>query len=193
MLFTDTINKTIKLASHLHRHQVRNDLQKTPYSSHLVSVAMLVESVTSDEDIIVAALMHDSLEDVPGYTYEQLVNDCGERVAQIVLGVTEPLDANKSLHEQLPWLTRKEMYLDKLRNGTIESILVACADKIHNIESFLIDYKAEGEAFNAKFGSSIRNRIWFHEQVLEIVEQKLEKNNPLRIRFTQAVNRYSAL
>jgi (p)ppGpp synthase/HD superfamily hydrolase len=115
------------------------------------------------------------------------VLDCGERVAQIVSHVTEPLDANKSEDEQLPWLTRKEAYLEALRGGGIESALVSLADKIHNTESFVRDFTKEGEVYARRFGSSIKNRIWFHEQVLTIVEVKLGNEHALIVRFKEVM------
>lgn len=179
MIFTPRINEAIKLSAHLHRNQTRKDFYNTPYVSHLFSVAMILTSATSDEEIIIAGLMHDSLEDVPSYTYDKLVIDCGARVADIVTHVTEPLDPNKRDDEQLPWLQRKEVYLENLRSGGIESAMVSAADKIHNTESFLLDAKNEGDAFLSRFHSSIRNKLWFHEQVLAIVAEKLGNNNEL--------------
>ena len=187
MLLSPRLDEAIKLASHLHRLQVRKDSLLTPYISHLVGVAILIASVTDDEDVIIAGLLHDSLEDVPHYSYDQLVIDCGERVAGIVVHVTEPLDANKSDEDQLPWLTRKEFYLDKLRSGGVESAIVSAADKVHNTESFVRDYKKEGEVYARRFGSSIKNRAWFHEQVLTIVEEKLGTQHALVVRFKEAM------
>jgi (p)ppGpp synthase/HD superfamily hydrolase len=183
MNLTPRLNEAIKHSSHLHRNQFRKDEYHTPYVSHLYAVATLLSSVTDDEDIIIAGLMHDSLEDVPHYTYTHLASDYGERVATIVLHVTEPLDATKEDNEQLPWLERKEEYLRVLREGGVESALVSCADKIHNTESFLYDLKKEGEAFSSRFPSSIRNKVWFHEQVLMIIEEKLGKAHPLVARL----------
>lgn len=193
MNFTPRIDEAIKLASRLHRDQTRNDLEKTPYVTHLMAVALLVSSATEDEDVIVAGLMHDSLEDVAGYTCEQLAHDCGERVADIVKHVTEPLDASKSYAEQLPWLARKEAYLAVLKTGGIESALVSAADKIHNTESFMLDARREGEGFTSRFLSSVRNRLWLHEQVLIIVEEKLGKDNVLIKRFTLCTEEFRKL
>ena len=193
MLLTPRLDEAIKLASRLHASQVRKDSLQTPYISHLVGVAMLISSVTDDEEIIIAGLLHDSLEDVPHYTYEQLVADCGERVAQIVYHVTEPLDANKADDEQLPWLERKETYLKHLRSGGRESAIVSSADKIHNTESFMRDFAKEGEAYGHRFGSSIKNRIWFHEQVLVIVTEKLGEDNHIIKRFTAITNDFRKL
>lgn len=193
MLLTSRLDEAIKLASHLHRLQIRKDSLQTPYISHLVGVAILIASVTEDEDIIIAGLLHDSLEDVPNYTYEKLKEDCGERVALIVAHVTEPLDANKSDDEQLPWLSRKEQYLINLKNGGVESAIVSSADKIHNTESFLRDFAKEGEVYGLRFGSSIKNRIWFHEQVLAIVTEKLGEKHLLIKRFTAVTSDFRKL
>ncbi len=193
MLFTPRLDEAIKLASHLHRNQVRKDARKTPYISHLISVATIVSEATSDEDVVIAALMHDSLEDVPRYTYEQLISDCGARVASIVRHVTEPLDANKGEDEQLPWLLRKEKYLENLRQGGAESAMVSCADKIHNTESFIRDVEKEDVAFVQRFGSSILNRLWFHEQALVIVTEKLGEDHMLVKRFVSSTEAFRVL
>jgi (p)ppGpp synthase/HD superfamily hydrolase len=193
MIFTPRINEAIKLSSHLHRNQTRKDFYNTPYVSHLFSVAMILTSATSEEDIIIAGLMHDSLEDVPSYSYDKLVIDCGAHVADIVVHVTEPLDPNKRDDEQLPWLQRKEAYLDTLRSGGIESAMVSAADKIHNTESFLSDTAKEGDTFLSRFHSSIRNKLWFHEQVLCIVTEKLGENNILVERLKLCTEEFKVL
>ncbi len=179
MIFTPRMNDAIKLATHLHRNQTRKDTLSTPYVSHLFSVAMILASATDDEDTIIAGLLHDSLEDVPRYTYEKLVIDCGKNVADIVTHVTEPLDANKMDFLQLPWLERKETYIQNLKEGGKESAMVSAADKIHNTESFLKDIEEEGDSFRFRFHSSLRNRLWFHEEVLKIVTEKLGSDNIL--------------
>lgn len=193
MHFSPRIDEAIKHATRLHRNQIRKDYGHTPYVSHLFAVAMMLSNVTEDEDIIIAGLMHDSLEDVPNYSYENLVEDCGERVAEIVTHVTEPLDANKRDDEQLPWLERKESYLVNLRNGGIESAMVSAADKIHNTESFMADAEREGNAFTSRFGSSLRNKLWFHEQVLAIVEEKVGKDHKLVERLTLCTDEFRKL
>jgi (p)ppGpp synthase/HD superfamily hydrolase len=158
-----------------------------------MSVAALLSEITNDEDIIIAGLMHDSLEDVPGYTYDKLVVDCGERVAVIVSHVTEPLDASKDMSEQLPWLERKEAYLAALRSGGKESAMVSSADKIHNTDSFIRDIEKEDGSFSSRFGSSIRNRLWFHEQALVVVVEKLGEDHPLVKRFMTSTEAFRLL
>lgn len=193
MLSSPRIHRAVRLASHLHRNQTRRDKDHSPYVSHLVCVAMMLQEVTDDEDVIIAGLLHDSLEDVPGYSLERLREDCGERVANIVYHVTEPLDANREAGDQLPWLERKEMYLKRLEEGGVESALVSCADKVHNAEAFITDMQEEGEQFTKQFVGSFRNMVWFHQEALKIVEQKLEASNPLLLRFKNSTKALTVL
>ena len=193
MIFSPRIDETIKLASKLHREQIRKDADHTPYISHLVSVSMMLRDVTEDEDIIIAGLMHDSLEDVPNYNYENLKSDCGERVAEIVKFVTEPLDANKLENEQLPWLSRKEEYLKNIKLGGKESAMVSASDKTHNTESFLRDVAKEGDIFIKRFGGSLKNKLWFNEKVLEIIEEKLGKEHLLTKRLFLCTEQFKNL
>jgi (p)ppGpp synthase/HD superfamily hydrolase len=193
MQLTPRINEAIKRSSHLHRNQVRKDRDNTPYVSHLYAVAALISSVTDDEDVIIAGLMHDSLEDVPEYSYDDLVKDFGVRVAEIVAHVTEPLDANKEEDDQMPWLKRKEAYLKVLKDGGRESALVSVADKIHNTEGFIIDMEREGEAFTSRFPSSFRNKVWFQEEALAIIREKLGEEHPLVIRLVVCTEQFKQL
>ena len=173
MKFTPRMNEAIKLASHLHRYHNRKDKNHTPYISHLFSVAMILREVTEDEDILIAGLMHDSLEDIPNYTYDNLVKDCGNRVAKIVKEITEPLNPNKKESKQMPWIKRKENYLISLRGGGVESAMVSISDKIHNTQSLINGIKEESDKFLLNFNSNIEDRVQFHEQVLLIVKEKL--------------------
>lgn len=193
MILTPRINEAIKLASRLHRDQVRKDISRTPYISHLIAVALLISSVTDDEDTIIAGLMHDSLEDVKGYTYEKLVADCGVRVADIVRHVTEPLDPNKLPDEQMPWLERQKIYLQNLREGGIESAYVSMSDKIHNTESLFSGFDEEGPEFMKRFSASLKNKVWFQESVLEIVREKVEPTNKLLERLIQETEKLKEL
>lgn len=193
MVFSPRIDQAIRLAAHLHRNQVRRDNNKTPYVSHLFAVALLISTVTDDEDTIIGGLMHDSLEDVPLYTIEMLEHDFGSEVATIVKHVTEPLDANKSEMDQLPWMERKEEYLRSLKSGSAKSALVSAADKIHNTESFIADLKSDGDDFSKRFGSSLRNKLWFHEEVLKIAEEKLGADNVLVKRLSLCTEEFKKL
>lgn len=192
MLLSLRLSNAINRSAELHRDQIRKGKDMTPYVSHLYSVATLLLKATDDEDVVIAGLMHDSLEDVPGYTKEMLSVEFGERVMSIVLGVTEPLDANKDMSEQKPWLERKEAYINSLTNGPLESCLVSCADKIHNLMSTERAF-TEGDAVLAeKMLAAFRHQKLFYEKVYAVCEGKLGADHVLVTEFRETLARVIA-
>jgi hypothetical protein len=93
----------------------------------------------------------------------------------------------------MPWLERKAAYLKVLKDGGRESALVSVADKIHNTEGFIIDMEREGEAFTSRFPSSFRNKVWFQEEALAIIREKLGEEHPLVIRLVVCTEQFKQL
>ncbi len=183
MTLSDRLNLAIHTAAELHRDQVRRGRNRTPYVAHLYSTMHLVSSVTDDEDVLIASLLHDSLEDVPHLTKENLSELFGERVLALVSGVTEPLDASKEMSDQLPWLTRKEAYLINLSKAPKESAIVSCADKIHNIMSTRHAIEVGDLQLVDEVHAHFRNQRIFYEKVLTICTEKLGDDHILIVRF----------
>lgn len=179
MILSPRLDSALKLASHIHRDQTRRDAERTPYISHLVAVMLLVSDVTKDEDILIAALLHDAIEDVANFTEQDLKEAFGDRVAKLVYHVTEPQAKEDPFFASIPWLTRKELYLARLEEGEEGSLLISTADKLHNLTSFLTDAEREGETFLSNFHGSIKNQLWFYEEVLSRVSQRLGTTHPL--------------
>ncbi len=165
----------------------------TPYISHLYGVMYLLSKVTEDEDVLIAGLLHDSLEDVPLYTKEKLIEEFGEKVGAIVSGVTEPLDANKEVDDQKPWLERKEAYLEALKNGPTESALVSLSDKIHNLMSTEYSIETRDALLFQKIEAGFRHQKLFYEKVFEIAKAKLGEDHMLVREFETVFKRVSAL
>lgn len=177
MILTHRLQEAINEAARLHRDQIRKDSQKTPYITHLVGVMILISSTTHDEDVLIAGLMHDALEDVPGYTPEMLEAKFGSRVKDIVLGVTEEFKLKK---EEAPsWKIEKIQYIETLKNASDESVVVSLADKIQNTRSLIEMIKNADKEALAKFGSSSKDKLWFHEEVLAVGEDRLGEDHLL--------------
>jgi len=177
MKLTPKIQQAINLASRLHSEQTRKGDSGLPYISHPFSVAWILSNYTTDEDVIVGALLHDVLEDVKGYYYDDLVKDFNERVAQIVKGVSEDKDPNIESDGQATWETRKLKYLAGLENDSDESLLVCCADKIHNLQSMIDAYKEKGEELWTYFNSPKDKKLWIYQEILKFMKKRL--NSPI--------------
>ena len=79
-MYTYKIEQAIKAAALLHQDQLRKGVVPLPYISHLMAVMLILRDYTDDEDTLVAALLHDTLEDTD-YTPEELETDFGKTVA----------------------------------------------------------------------------------------------------------------
>jgi guanosine-3',5'-bis(diphosphate) 3'-pyrophosphohydrolase len=119
----------INFAADKHRHQKRKNPEKTPYINHPLKVCQyLSESGIDDTDTLVAAVLHDTVEDTDA-TLEQIDDIFGSRVASIVAEVTD----NKSL----PKAERKRLQITHAKEISDEAKCVKMADKLHNLSSFL--------------------------------------------------------
>ncbi len=166
---TPRMQRAINIAVRQHEGQYRAGRQHYPYIVHPVSVALLLNEWTEDEDIIIAGLFHDVLEDTEGYGYADIERDFGKRVASMVLEVSE--------NQKLP---REQWVPDRLRRmetGSNDAILVFAADKIHNTES-LVEAAAIGDTETLiKFG--IRPEDGLPERylhALSILENRLKSH-----------------
>lgn len=173
MEYTPAIQKAINTVSRLHFGQKRKGDENIPYISHPFSVAWILANYTSDEDIILAGLFHDVLEDVDGYEYEDLVRDCGKRVADIVRVVSEDKALGSELHPDAAWKERKKMYIRNIRDDIPEALYVSAADKIHNIRSIMLAYDEKGPALWGHFKASPPDHLWFVSEVAAIIRDRI--------------------
>jgi guanosine-3',5'-bis(diphosphate) 3'-pyrophosphohydrolase len=120
----------VHFAADKHRDQRRKDSGATPYINHPVALAHILtdEAGSDDVDVLCAALLHDTIEDTDT-TVDELVAQFGERIASIVVEVTD----DKSLH----WIDRKQAQIDHAPHLSHDAKLVKLADKIGNVRDLL--------------------------------------------------------
>lgn len=167
MKVTPRLEKAIRIATIAHKEQKRKG-SDTPYIIHPYSVMCIAANATQDEDVLIACLFHDILEDVPDkYLRERMVEDFGNRVANIVDGVTKD--------STLPdWQSRAEAYLKHLElEATDESVIVSCADKTHNLMSMLTDYAEVGDSLWGRFKVGAERQLWWYQEVLKVIRNRL--------------------
>jgi (p)ppGpp synthase/HD superfamily hydrolase len=175
MFLTPNIEQAIKRATSLHDGQKRK-VSGVPYIVHPYAVAFLLAHYTDDEDVIIAGLLHDVLEDVPGYTEDDLRAEFGARVTAIVKEMTEDYTEAEKEDQSLRkhnWKERKEKYLQNLSDDSREALLITTADKIHNIRSLIDDYGVHGEATWERLGNKERI-FWFYGEAVRIISERLD-------------------
>lgn len=173
MKLTPTIQKAIITAARLHLGQVRKEANGAPYIIHPYSVAWILADNGAPEETVVAALLHDVLEDVKGYGFNKMQADFGERVTALVQAVSEDKDPNVETDEKENWLERKEKYLAHLASADPEAVRISVADKIHNLQSMTAAYAVEGDSLWARFNAPADKKLWFYGEVLRIARQRL--------------------
>jgi (p)ppGpp synthase/HD superfamily hydrolase len=162
---TDRFNDALVFTASLHCHQTRKGPQEVPYISHLLGVASLVLEADGDEDMAIAALLHDAVEDQGGYeTLDRIREKFGERVAHIVEGCTDDLTG----HGRIGWCQRKTQYIAHLRDETDEETrIVSLADKVHNARAILLDYIEYGDAVFTRFRARKEGTMWYYRTLVD--------------------------
>ncbi len=161
------IEKAVRIAAIAHKNQLRK-IGNLPYIVHPFMVALKLARYGFSDAVISAALVHDVLEDT-NYPEDEIKKELGNKVFKIVKSVTHD--------NSLPWEEKKKKYIESVKNGSKEAKAVALADKIHNLESLLIDYKKEGSKVWEKFFKGREGRLWFEKNFLEMI--KKEYKHPL--------------
>ena len=170
MMYSYNIEQAIRAATVLHNGQTRKGKSPYPFISHLIAVAFLLRDYTDDENIIIAALLHDTLEDTD-YSPEELETDFGKKVRSIVEGVT---DVQKHERSQVSWKERQELYFKAISLAPLESLYVSAADKIHNMRSIVEEYNDDTEAFAKQFGTSFDDLNAKYDKLKVLLHDRLE-------------------
>lgn len=183
-MYSYRIEQAIRAAAVLHRDQNRKGSMPFPYVTHLYSVAMLLSEFTQDEDVIVAALLHDTIED-SDYTPSELEEDFGGRVREIVDTLTEPKDTEE---HKISWADRKKAYAKQLKNGSLEAVMIAAADKAHNFRTSVEEYYDDYHRFLQDFGKNLDERIEVYQNIANVINNRLE--GPLLAEFNHVFDEY---
>ena len=147
------------LVLHDFRHVTRKG-KTTPYVAHLFGVMSLVAEGGGDEDQLVAALLHDWLEDIPGATADMLEHRFGHRVRWMVEALSDSTG-----HPKPAWQPRKEAYIATLAAKPADIKLVSAADKLHNAQTLVRDLRVEGLDTFTRFSGGVRGTLWYYAEV----------------------------
>jgi (p)ppGpp synthase/HD superfamily hydrolase len=159
------IADAVEFAVRAHGDQVRKGTS-IPYVSHLFGVAALVLEGGGDEDLAIAGLLHDALEDTAA-TAAQVEEAFGSGVAAVVVGCSDTLQRPKP-----PALGRKQLYLEHLEEADADVLLVSLADKLHNARSLLLDFRTEGPTVFERFKLSREETLWYYGELVKIYSRR---------------------
>ncbi|MEO0322528.1 MAG: HD domain-containing protein [Myxococcota bacterium] len=153
-----------------------------PYLTHLLAVAATVGENGGDEEQIIAAVLHDYLEDIDGADAADLEARFGPRVRRLVEDLSDAITRPKP-----PWRARKEAYIASLRGKPAELKLISAADKLHNAESILRDHEVVGAAIWDRFTATREESLWYYRSIAGALGDGWQ--HPLLERLRRTVDR----
>lgn len=159
------VEKAAAFAQKAHEGSFRKGT-RVPYIVHPLETAVIVSLMTSDEELICAALLHDVVED-GGVTETELETEFGPRVAGLVMEETE--DKKKS------WKERKTATLEHLEHAKRESKILVLGDKLSNLRTTARDYLVLGDEIWLRFNEKRKSEhAWYYKGVAERISELKE-------------------
>jgi len=155
--YSSALYDAIELAARAHHNQVRKGTE-IPYIVHPLAVAGLLIRVRSPEPTVIAALLHDVVEDTP-VTIGEIQSGFGREVAGLVMALSEP-------DKKAEWEERKAHTIEYLgKKATDDVLLVALADKLDNIRAIREGLESDGEMFWERFNRPREKQKWYYERL----------------------------
>ena len=164
----DMVEKAIIFAAKAHDHQKRKGTD-IPYITHPIAVGMLLQKEKCSEEVIVAGILHDTIEDTET-TFEDLTEVFGLRVANLVQAASEK-------DKSLPWEVRKQQTIDGVKDATLEELQVIVADKYHNLKSIQSDLELLGDLIWQRFNRGKRDQHWYYASIVKALSPRKKEFN----------------
>lgn len=176
------LNRALIFAARAHDGQQRKG-SDIPYIIHPVAMAMKLLTMDCMEDVVIAALLHDVVEDT-NITLDDIAREFGTPVAELVAAASEPE------HGTARWEARKQHTIDFLRDAPLPVKLLTCADKLHNIQSIQHDLEAIGEKVWERFARGREKQAWYYRALAESLPHGIEspERYPIFAEFARAVD-----
>ncbi len=163
--YPDEVWRAANYAATAHEAQ-RRKLSGNPFIEHPFEVLEFVRRVTNDIPTLQAAILHDTVEDTI-VTFEDLRRDFGDLTTRIVWGVTKDNTITGKPE-------RKLAYLHRLRfEASDASVIVALADKLHNLTDLIENYAQMGDEMWGHFSASPEGQIDWFRAALEIGRKRV--------------------
>lgn len=155
------IHNAIIYAAMQHKGQVRKGTD-IPYIVHPMEVMQILTAAGCDEDMIVAGILHDTVEDTDA-TIDDIKRLFGDRVAELV--------ARESEDKTKTWRERKETTIRHLRDCSEEEAICTLADKLSNARSIVADYARVGDILWERFNNDKASELWYYSEIARATER----------------------
>lgn len=182
-MLTERLMRAITFATVKHDGQ-RRKVNKEPFIAHPYRVAMLLKEHGCNQDLVIAGILHDVVEDTDG-TLDEIDALFGQKVTQLVRTVTEK-------DKSLPWKIRKKQSIDQIRLASSDVKLIVCADKIDNLDSMLDNEMIYGDGMWHAFERGKKDQQWYYQKMFDSVTDGVnqDKLHPLMLQFKALLTKF---
>jgi (p)ppGpp synthase/HD superfamily hydrolase len=170
LVLTERFTKAVEYARSLHTEYRKGT--EIPYMAHLIGVAALVMGeaggpVPVTEDMVIAALLHDAVEDHGGTPrLREIEQRFGPDVSRMVAALSDTFAEDHDKKEG--WEDRKNNYLARLRKEPDDVLLISAADKLYNAKAILDDFKEIDFRVFDRFKRGPKEQLWYFDELLKI-------------------------
>ncbi len=149
---------------------MRRKNSETPYILHPMEAAAIVASMTSDQEVIAAAVLHDVVEDAD-VALDELTQRFGKRVSELVASETE--NKREYLPAESTWKLRKEEALRQLQNTKDRDVkILYLGDKLANMRSIYYDWQKQGHAIWRYFNQKDPvQQAWYYRTIADSIRE----------------------
>ena len=141
-LDTELMDRAIVFAVKAHHNTERRG-KGFPYIIHPLEAVEIVATMTTDQELLAAAALHDTIEDTD-VTVEQIRAQFGDRIAELVHSESDQF--TEGVSEEDSWHDRKQAAIDRLAAASHDAKIVALGDKLSNMRAIWRDYQVKGDA-----------------------------------------------
>ena len=141
-----------------------------PYILHPLEVMTIVGSITENEDVLAAAVLHDTVEDT-STTREDILRLFGARVAELVEAESE--NKREDQRAEDTWQIRKQETIDHLKTADRDAKLICLGDQLANLREISRDYERVGETLWERFNQKDPSMHgWYYRSLFEVLEKE---------------------
>lgn len=164
-------DKAIVLACEKHNGMIRKG-DGQPFIFHPLEVMGLASLLTQDEDILCAAVLHDTLEDT-NCTKEEIIAATNKHVAELVAYESE--DKRGQVNKEATWQIRKQEAIDEIKNSKeIGTKIIALCDKVSNLRSYNRMILTIGDAIWERFNmKDPKMHYWYYSSIKDAMKDEL--------------------
>lgn len=155
----------IEFAARAHHGQYRK-ASPLPYILHPLNVARILIECGASDEIVIAAVLHDVIEDT-NTTLGEIHAEFGEPVARLVQGMSEP-------NRQDTWENRKRDTLKYFESASQDLLMIELADKLDNLREIQRDLAREGDAVWTRFNRGRARQKWLFTSFAALFLRRLE-------------------